>query len=420
MTAALTAPLVVICCGAAIDYAFALQERTALIAASDGASLAGVTAALSLIRQDQTTSSIEEKTNKVIQKYFTTSGVNSTATITNSAITTKDGSVFVDLESSAKVPTSFLRLVGIQTIEVTAKTQSVAHLPNYVRVNFLIDNSGSMGIGATAADQKITYDNTGCTIACHYNDTWGDKDLLATARASGAVLRMDVVKDAAKSVLHDLSDNLLSSSTVSVAVYTMSNSVQEIQASTTDLAQAGSAIDSIDLSSLDKTGGSNFNYSLAQFAGMTPAGGDGSSAKTPITYTVLMTDGMENSLVESAVNATTMDPIFDNNFKVAQPNYVFSWFETNQSMQGASCDPVKARNQKLLALNVEYLVPTIEYWQSRYTAIRDTIGPQIPIEMKKCVTSPDMVFLASSPDEIKNAAKLLAEKLIKPNVHLTQ
>jgi hypothetical protein len=79
---------------------------------------------------------------------------------------------------TAEVPTTFLSIIGYQTLTIGGSSSSSASLPLYLDFYLMLDVSGSMGLPSTNAEQTrlaaINPDNftnypTGCTLACHFS-----------------------------------------------------------------------------------------------------------------------------------------------------------------------------------------------------------------------------------------------------------
>jgi len=75
-------------------------------------------------------------------------------------------------------------------------------------ITFLIDNSASLGVGATPADQRIMQNGMGCAFACHLpNSTFETPWTPERAAQLGAKLRIESVREAVTEALTQLKDN---------------------------------------------------------------------------------------------------------------------------------------------------------------------------------------------------------------------
>ena len=94
-------------------------------------------------------------------------------------VVTKTGSVVTsNVQFSADVSTMFLGVMGKSSMTITGSSTSTTSMPLYVDFYLLMDNSPSMGVGATPTDVATMVDNTPdkCAFACH--DTVDTEQLL--------------------------------------------------------------------------------------------------------------------------------------------------------------------------------------------------------------------------------------------------
>jgi Flp pilus assembly protein TadG len=104
----------------------------------------------------------------------------SNLSLTGSTVT-KTGIVLNSVVTfSAKVPTVFTKVIGLQTLTVTGTSKATSSLPPYLDFYLMLDVSGSMGLPSTSGpnseetrlagvnpDDYTVYPN-GCTFACHF------------------------------------------------------------------------------------------------------------------------------------------------------------------------------------------------------------------------------------------------------------
>lgn len=427
---ALSALPLLLAVGSAIDYMDASKTRKHLVNAADAAALAGVKAATEYRIKNPDAGRTEWKKvgRKAARQFY-----QSNTTTRNDIKLAKPKISFRENGSnisskvyfSGEMKTSFMRIIGKTSMDLSGVSHASAGLPSFAHINFLIDVSSSMGIGATKADQQVLLDNIGCTLACHFTDTWGNKNTLPAARATGATLRIDVVKSAVTNILASLKANQLNSQQFTVSIYTFSNSITELFGSSNDLDAAIVATKSIDLTGSYQQGGTNLQYSIKQLADVTKTGGDGTSANSPKTYTVLMTDGLENSITLIR-NLSQPEPyityVKDKNFMPFGDSIKNKTDEIIQGFDPNTCKLIKDKNQQLMAINVKYLVPSIapDSSEFRYMFIDTELAPNIKSSMAKCVSNPEYAWNASSPDEIAAAADKILLAVQTSSVRLTQ
>jgi hypothetical protein len=164
-------------------------------------------------------------------------------------------------------------------------------------VHLLIDVSPSMGNGATDADQTLIYNATGCVLACHYSFIGGTQCNSTAARATGAVLRPDVVRQVTQQSINDMKTRAASAGQVRVSIDLYSNSIIPLLALTTDLTAAATAAGNIDFASGLGGSGSETETALAQLGTAIGSSGTGYTPNSRKSYVVLIRDGTQNSII---------------------------------------------------------------------------------------------------------------------------
>jgi hypothetical protein len=87
----------------------------------------------------------------------------------NATVAKSNGTMTSSVTFSASIPTMFLGLIGYSTMTLGGVSTSTANMPLYVDFYLLLDNSPSMGVGATPTDVNTMVNNTPdqCAFACH-------------------------------------------------------------------------------------------------------------------------------------------------------------------------------------------------------------------------------------------------------------
>jgi hypothetical protein len=169
--------------GCATDYSLAVRMRSKMLSAADGASVASIStnsvgylAAIQMTGNGTVAAGVTDANNIFNGNVsgvpgFTNLTVTSTVTKTKNILTSNVAFV-------ARVPTTFLNIIGYQYLTITGNSSSSASLPLYLDFYLMLDVSGSMGLPSTNAEQTrlaaINPDNfgnypTGCTLACHFS-----------------------------------------------------------------------------------------------------------------------------------------------------------------------------------------------------------------------------------------------------------
>lgn len=144
MFAVMSVPLLAMV-GAAVDYSQAARIREQMQSALDAATLAAASKATG-----RTAGQIEQDALTIFHAQFKPPGVASPT------VTAKVADSAIDMKSTAVVPTSFLGVIGIYTIEVGVTSRTSWSLVR-LRVALALDNTGSMAqAGKMSALQTAT------------------------------------------------------------------------------------------------------------------------------------------------------------------------------------------------------------------------------------------------------------------------
>jgi hypothetical protein len=252
----------------------------------------------------------------------------------------------------------------------------------------LMDDSPSMGIGATTTDisNLITYtaskyqsaaSSQNCGFACHETNIahdGGTQDNLAIARSRNITLRIDLVTSAVNQLLNTWSScpqsgvtggvmqcmAALNNTTYKAALYTFDTGLNTLATLTTPTT-AGTKVSNISLMpvyyqncvfsgcSSSSTTNPNTDYGT-DIAGAltsinnimpTPGLGSNSSGDTPQEVVFLVTDGVEDKIVSGASACP--------NASLASHN------RCQQPLDTAICTTIKNRGIKIAVLYTEYL-----------------------------------------------------------------
>jgi hypothetical protein len=123
---------------------------------------------------------------------------NVTATVTDS--TTGRTAV---INYTATKNNVFMGLFGIPITTITGQSTAAADLSTYIDFYLLLDNTPSMGVGATTADINKMVNNTSdkCAFGCH--DLSNRNNYYNLAKRLGVTMRIDVLKTATKSLMNN-------------------------------------------------------------------------------------------------------------------------------------------------------------------------------------------------------------------------
>ncbi len=176
--------------GAASDYSLATRMKAKLQSAADAAAVASISqqspgflAASAMTTNGSVAAGVTDA-NKIFNGIMST--ITGYSNLQESSTVTKTGvKLASQVTFSAAVPTTFMKLIGFQTMTVTGTSSAGGSLPPYLDFYLMLDVSGSMGLPSTNAEQTrlaavnpddfSTYSN-GCTFACHFQSSGSCSD----------------------------------------------------------------------------------------------------------------------------------------------------------------------------------------------------------------------------------------------------
>ena len=192
--------------GCVVDYSRATQLKSKLQAAIDAASVGSIAkqspafiAAGSMTGNGPIPAGVTDATNIFNGNM---SGVTGYTLNSMTPVVTKTASAVTSVVSfSADVPTMFLGVMGKSTMTVTGTSTSTANMPLFIDFYLLLDNSPSMGVGATPADVATMVNNTpdSCAFACH--DLNDSNNYYKLAKTLGVTTRIDVLRTATQQLM---------------------------------------------------------------------------------------------------------------------------------------------------------------------------------------------------------------------------
>ncbi|MVT76190.1 pilus assembly protein [Bradyrhizobium cajani] len=434
--------------GMALDYTQALRKREQLNAAADAAAIAAVRPAM-LTQTDKAV--VKATAEAVFAAKANLAGLSATPTPTVNIVDSGLART-ITVSYTAQSINNFPGVLGKQTWQVngsaTAKASSAPNMNFYL----LMDDSPSMGIGATATDIanliKYTapaYQSAGasqnCGFACHETNIahdGGTKDNLTIARNRNITLRIDLVTSAVNQLLNTWSNcpqsgvsggvmqcmAALNNTTYKAALYTFDLGLNTLATLTTPTS-AGTQVSNITLmpvayqncvvvvTNCKTDNGTNISGALTSLNNIMPTPGLGSNTAgdTPQEVIFLVTDGLEDKIAATCPNAT-----FASNSRCQQP------------LDTAICTTIKNRGIKIAVLYTEYLqlktpnIPTTNSWYM--TWVDPYNGPtsltgKIAQNLQSCA-SPGFYAAVQTGGDISTALTNLFIKVASSTASLVQ
>ena len=402
--------------GAAVDYSMAANIRTQLLAAADAASIGSVgkssvaLATAATMSSDGPIPAGATDATKIFnaeiagQKGYTLSGVTATVTKTGSNITST-------VNFAAQVPTHFMGLFGITSVPVSGSSSAANNLPVFIDFYLLLDNTPSMGVGATTIDINTMVSNTSdqCAFACH--DLSNANSYYNLAKSLGVTMRIDVLRTATQQLMDTASATAIFSNQFRMAIYTFGSSAKNpglttIQSITSNLSTAKTSAAAIDLMTVpyqnyaDDTD-TDFGDVLTDMNSTIPTPGTGTTSSSPQKYLFFVSDGVGDRAIGSPAcsQPTTngSDPQTGTTYKRCQEPLNISF-----------CTTIKNRGIKIAVLYTTYLPLPTNSWYNTWIA---PFVSQIATNMQSCA-SPGLYFEVSPSQGISAAMNALFQKAV--------
>jgi Flp pilus assembly protein TadG len=421
--------VIIVSVGIGIDYTTSATVRTQLQNATDAAAIAGARAASSYL----STNGYSSSTIPAASTTGSTAATNafnanvqsltlaSSATASPTMAITSTSNISAVVAATAVVPTSFMSIVGVKQVTVSASSSSIASLgAQYFQFIFLVDVSGSMAIGGTAADiikldstyyskfsdstqcQKTKTSQTQCAFACHdpnnvypcssYPDY---KARRTTATSKGINLKIDYITNAMTSFLSTVNSSLITGQSATASIYTFATNFSTV-ASKVTLTSAKNSVANIQIETIDPSnnwGYTNTTSALKSLAAKLTNVGDGTTSSAPKTYVVFLTDGLEDNSGSCS-----------NYGRCTGVSYT------------SACTTVKNTGATLIAIEATYPVVTGD---QQYNDIVAPYATSMGTAMSTCASSNSWYFSASDGTAI-TAAMATAVQQITDSIRLSQ
>ena len=447
---ALTMVPIIFLLGMTLDFSQAMHKKEQLDAAADAAAIAAVRPAM-LMQSDTVAQSTASAIFMSVANNVPGLAATPTPTIT---VTDLGLQRTVSVSYNAASLNNFPKVL-VNTASWPINGTATARAASAPNMNFylLMDDSPSMGIGATLTDinnlisatapsKQPASSSQNCGFACHETNIshdGGTKDNLTIARNNSITLRIDLVTNAVNQLLNTWTNcpqsgisggvmqcmSALNNTTYKAALYTFDTGLNTLAALTSPTS-AGTKVSNIALmsvlyqncvtsSSCNTDYGTNIAGSLSSLNSIMPNPGLGSNSTgdTPQEVVFLVTDGVEDKIVSSCPNAT-----FASNSRCQQP------------LDTTMCTTIKNRGIKIAILYTEYLQlinlgPSQNITDSWYMSwVNPYDGPtsatgQIAQNLQACA-SPGFFSDVTTGGDISTALTNLFIKVASSTASLTQ
>ncbi|WP_087001570.1 VWA domain-containing protein [Rhizobium sullae] len=404
MTALLAVPLLG-SAGMAIDFAHALSLRTQLYAAADAAAVGSVseksdavTAAMAMTG-DGSISLGKSDAQKLFfaQMSGELSGIPVDLDIDVAKTANKLTST---VAFSATVPTAFMQLLGKSSIAISGTATAEYQTASFMDFYILLDNTPSMGVGATASDvSRLETKTGGCAFACHQMDK--SPNNYTIAKANGISMRIDVVRKATQALTDTAKSESLGSDRFRMGVYTFGAKAEDPKLTTisepiNNFEKVKEYTNAVDLMTIPKQNYNSdqltsFDNALTQMENIIDPAGNGTSNTDRQQILFFVSDGVGDSYKPSTCTKETTGG------------------RCQEPIDTSFCKPLKDRGVKIAVLYTTYLPLPSNDWYKRW--IRP-FQSQIPTKMAACAT-PGLYFEVTPTEGIAEAMKALFLKVIR-------
>ncbi len=382
--------------GSAIDYTHISRAKARLDASADAAALSGAR----LTHQATTTASAQAMATQTFNVNLgTMERINVTSL--NVQVSDTSGTRTANVTYSANFSTYFMGIFGINSVAISGTSTASSSKPPYMDFYLLLDNTPSMGLGATPTDisrlQAATPDQ--CAFACH-DKSDPKKNYYKTARDLGITLRVDVVRQAAQQLMDTAMSAQVVPSQYRAAIYTFGTScdkraLDRIIGITENLSNAKRDAGRIDLMTMPYRdfyvdSCTAHKATLEDINRIIPAQGTGASSGSTEKVLMLVTDGVTDYYYPNDCTRTTY---YGRCIEAANPNY---------------CRTLKDRGITIAVLYTTYIPLPNDSWYNWQVA---PFQPTIADRMRDCA-SPGLFFEVSPSQGISEAMNALFHKAV--------
>ncbi|MDO9418949.1 TadE/TadG family type IV pilus assembly protein [Pararhizobium sp.] len=412
MTALLMVPLLG-SAGMIVDCSRAMQIRWDMQNAADMAALgaiseksAGVLAAMNMPADGTVTLSEQDALNLFNGQINT--GLEGAPVAVQISVTKKGADLKASVKYAVSIETSFLRIIGKDSIAISGKAEAAFQTANFQDFFVLLDNTPSMGVGATPADVTLLEAKTGCAFACHIaidgqevpveitdNKVKKGTSSYSYAGTIGVTLRIDVVAQATAALMVKVGESRRYDNQFRVGLYTFGQRAEdlkllEVQNPTSNLIEAEASAKTIKLMSIPRQNYDNdqqtsFDKALTEIETYIGTPGNGLSSATPEKVVMLVADGVGDSYKPSGCTKPTKGD------------------RCQEPIDTKYCKALKDKNIRVAVLYTTYVPTPSDPWYEKWIK---PFQNEIGTKMEECA-SPGLYFEVSPTEGISKAMNAL-------------
>ena len=422
MTALLLVPLIGTA-GMALDFGHALTVKQQLVGAADAAAVGAiaekskaVAQAMQLPGDGSVALDPAEARSIFLGQMF--GELASLPVSVDIQVAKNNGILTSHVSFSATLPTTFMTILGKDDITVSGQATAQYQTPSFLDFYMLLDNTPSMGVGATPADvaklRAATINGRNgkdkdCAFACHVVSESGveDKDSYYNlAKTIGATIRIDVVADAVAALMTTAKETQTVNSQFRMSAYTFGRSALDaklftVASPTTDLEALGKATEKIELMSIPShdypNNQTDYNAALTGIDEKIKSTGNGTSTADRQAIVFLVADGVGDAQRSDCKKKLT----YTKKGSEQLPRCM-------EPIDVEYCNDIKLRGVKIAVLYTTYLpLPENGFYNSWIAPFQ----PSIPSNMRACATE-GYYFEVSPTEGIAAAMNTLFRKIV--------
>jgi Flp pilus assembly protein TadG len=394
--------------GGAVDYSRASSAKAKFNAAADSAALS----AASLSMAGNSASSAEATALNVFNSNAARIS-DAKAISVDAKVVDSNNSRSVVVNYTASVNAAFMGLLGKRTITVSSSASAVSGQPTFIDFYLLLDNTPSMGVGATTADINKLVANTPdkCAFACH-DLSAAPNDYYGLAKKLDVQMRIDVVRQATQKLMDTAASSEQATDQYAMAIYTFGAAATKpglttIQSLTANLSNAKTEADKIDLMTIPYQNYASdtltdFGDVLTGLNAVIGTPGDGSSVASRQKYVFFVSDGVADRAVGSPACSRSTTTGSD-------PKTGKTYVRCQEPLDVSFCNALKKREIKIAVLYTTYLPLPSNSWYTDWIA---PFSSKIATRMEECAT-PGLYFEVSPTDGISEAMTALFHKVVQ-------
>lgn len=395
--------------GLALDYTNALSIKGRIQGAADAAALAAVAESSPGVKEAMAMSGDGEIAVGVAEALQFFKGqfqgdTEFTVDEISASVVKKNGRLYSIVDYKVTVPTTLSKVLGQNLIQVAGQAIVEYQTEIYRDFYLLLDNTPSMGVGATPSDVATMVSNTSdkCAFACHIVNKGKEdkKSYYNLAKNLGVTTRINVVAQATASLMDTAIESRKSSNQYKMAVYTFGEKAEdtkllEVISATTDLAKAKTQAATVELMSIPYQGYDNdqqtdFDRAFTQIGDKMGTPGSGLTAASPEKILFFVSDGVGDS------------------YKPTDCTKRLTGGRCQEPIDIKYCTALKNKGYKIAILYTTYLpLPTNGWYNSWIKPFQN----EIPQRMEACA-SPDLFFEVSPSEGISDAMTTLFKKIV--------